>query len=145
MIEMQIEGNMVSDDDGEGDSEEEPMAKGRKQSMRRTESAVSKKRMRAQSKTIIEMVDENDDVSSDEFLDNPGSLPRNSFGYDQSDQTGDPYIRDSALTLESAQRKSESTRYKGKKGGKDIKKGAVDQKSEKGCNSCCEGAKCIIF
>ena len=82
MIEMQIEGNMVSDDDGEGDSEEEHMAKGRKPSMRRTESAVSKKRMRAQSKTIIEMVDENDDVSSDEFLDNPGSLPRNSFGYD---------------------------------------------------------------
>ena len=81
MIEMQIEGNMVSDDDGEGDSEEEIAVKGRHQSIRgRTESAISKKRMRAQSKTIIEMVD--DDVSSDEFLDNPGSLPRNSFGYD---------------------------------------------------------------
>ena len=72
---------MVSDDDGEGESEEEPVMKGRHQSIRgRTESAVSRKKMRTQSKTIIEMAD--DDVSSDEFLDNPGSLPRNSFGYD---------------------------------------------------------------
>ena len=77
--------------------------------------------MRAQSKTIIEMVDENDDVSSDEFLDLPGSLPRNSFGYEYSD--GEGIIRNSSLTLESAQTKS-SPRHGSKKGGK--KKGISD-------------------
>ena len=92
------------------------------------------------------MVDENDDVSSDEFLDMPGSLPRNSFGYDQSDP-GDPVIRNSALTLASAESgATPRTRYRGKKGGKDIKKGDDDRKSDKTCNSsCCEGSKCNIF
>ena len=102
--------------------------------------------MRAQSKTIIEMVDENDDVSSDEFLDLPGSLPRNSIGYDQSDQTGDPYIRNSALTISEQSGATPRTRYKGKKGGKDIKKDPSNEKGDKTCNSsCCEGTKCILF
>ena len=40
-----------------------------------------RKKLQQHSKTTIELVDDNDDVSSDEFLDHPGSLPRNSFDY----------------------------------------------------------------
>ena len=119
MMEMQIEGNMVSDDDGGGSSGEDglgreqgPEAKGR---IRAASAASRKRQTRTQSRTIIEVVDDNDDVSSDEFLDLPGSLPRNSFGYDNSDY--EPVMRNSSLTLDSANTKSNSNQ-KGKRGGK---------------------------
>ena len=68
------------------------------------------------------MLDDNDDVSSDEFLDLPGSLPRNSFGYDNSDY--EPIMRNSSLTLEtySGSNKQKLKGGKGSKSNKSIKK-----------------------
>ena len=60
--------------------------------------------------------DDNDDVSSDEFLDMPGSLPRNSFGYCNSDY--EPIMRTSSFTLES----SSSNKGQNGAGKKSIKK-----------------------
>ena len=147
MMEMQVEGNLVSDDDDEEEkdssfdesrslSKEQELTAKRKEQYR----TGSRKKLQQHSKTIIEMVDDNDDVSSDEFLDHPGSLPRNSFGYDQSDY--EPIMRNSSLTLESAVTKSNNN-HKGKKS---IKKGALNQKTDRTCaSSCCEDTKCILF
>ena len=86
------------------------------------------------------MLDDNDDVSSDEFLDHPGSLPRNSFGYDASDY--DPIMRNSSLTLETCSRspKQKLKGGKGSKGSKGINKGTVLNKEyDRTCaSSCCE-------
>ena len=104
MMEMSVEGNMVSDDesgessvDGGLVKEQGPEAKKR---ILTASVASRKKQAKALVKTIIETIDDNDDVSSSEYLDLPGSLPRNSFVYDHSKQ--EPAMQNSGLTLENA-------------------------------------------
>jgi len=158
MIEMHTEGNMVSDDDeedkessvnDEGNQGKEQSTNKRTMSTRKvlSEGKDSKNNKRRVSKKIIEMnYDDNDDVSSDEFLDHPGSLPRNSFGHDTSDL--EPIMRDSSLTLESfANSNRTSNRLSSGKGKKGVRKGAnLNKKNEQTCaSSCCEDAKCILF